>query len=134
MFECKQGECVNRITPDIAEVERLRATAPPGPILVINLIKLHAGEAARAAYAGYRREAARGGPGLVEVIHAGPAFADMCDGQEAWDYSVITRYPDFDAFAATVSTPDYQATASAFRPDAIERTIMLVTHAGPPPS
>jgi hypothetical protein len=125
---------VNRITPEIAEVERLRATAPSGPILVINLIKLHPGEAARAAYAAYRREAAHGGPGLVEIVHAGPVFADMCDGRETWDYSVITRYPDFDAFAATVSTADYQATAKAFRPDAIERTIMLVTHAGPPPS
>lgn len=124
---------MNRITPDPEDVERLRATAPDGPVLVVNLIKLHPGAQAREAYLAYRKAAAAGGPGLVEVLHAGPAFADVCDGQEQWDYVVITRYPDFDAFAATVCAEPYQATSAAWRPPAIARTIMMVTAAGAPP-
>jgi quinol monooxygenase YgiN len=126
----KREGAMNRITPDVDEVKRLRRDAPEGPILVVNLIKLRPGDTAREAYLGYRREAALGVPALVEVIHAGAAFADLCDDREQWDFVVITRYPHFDAFAATVSTPHYQATAARFRPDAIERTIMMVSPAG----
>lgn len=123
---------MNRITPDPADIERLRRDAPEGPVTIVNLIKLKPGEAALEAYLSYRRAAAAGGPGLVEVLHAGPAFADVCDDREQWDFVVITRYPDFDAFALTVSTPHYQDTAAAHRPDAIERTVMMVSGAGAP--
>ncbi|MBV9994784.1 MAG: hypothetical protein JO127_06190 [Caulobacteraceae bacterium] len=119
-----------RLTPDPVEIERLRKSAPAGPVLIVNLLKFKPGPEGRAAYQRYL-DASRQVPSAAEVIHSGPAFADVCDGAETWDHVIIARHPTFEAFAATVTHPDWQGSAASHRPEALERTIMLVTSAGP---
>jgi len=123
---------INRISPDLAEIEQLRRQAPEGPVVIINLMKFKPGAEGMAAYQRYL-DSARD-PGLpVEVIHAGPAFADVCDTGEQWDYAIVARWPSFAAFADGISSPRWQA-AAAHRPAALERTLMVVSPAGPLPA
>lgn len=116
---------MNKLTPTIEEIEALRRTVPPGPVVIVNLLKFKPG-GGRAAYARYM-EAARAAafPG-VEILHAGVAVGDVAAGED-WDYVILARYPDFDAFAGAVTHPAYQIDAAAHRPDALEKTLMLVT-------
>jgi hypothetical protein len=124
---------MGNVSPDPAELALLRADAPTGPVLIVNLIRFKPGADAVAAYRRYL-ESARDDSRPVEVIHAGPAYADTCDNAEQWDYVIIARYPSFNDFADLVTHPNWQGHAAAHRPEAVERTIMLVTSAGPLPS
>jgi hypothetical protein len=117
-----------KLTPTIEEIEALRTHVPPGPVVIVNLLKFRP-DGGREAYARYLRAAqAASFPG-VEILHAGAALRDVAAG-EPWDYVIIARYPDFAAFAGVVTHPAYQLDADAHRPAALEKTIMLVTQPG----
>lgn len=114
-----------KLTPTVEEIEALRHTIAPGPVVIVNLLKFKP-EGGRAAYARYMQEASRCAYPGVEIIHAGAAARDMGGGED-WDYVIIARYPDYHSFAAAVSDPIYQTDADAHRPAALEKTVMLVT-------
>lgn len=123
---------MNRVSPELAEIARLRSQAPEGPVVIVNMLRFKPGADGPAAYQRYL-EAARD-PGLpVEVIHAGPALADLCGAGDRWDYVIVARWPSFAAFADGVSGPGWQA-AAEHRPAALEQTLMVVSGAGPLPT
>jgi hypothetical protein len=121
-----------KLSPGLEEIEVLRKSAPAGPILVINLLRFRPGDEAKAAYGRYLAKARPAGHPDCEVIHSGPAFHDFGAG-EAWDYVIIARYPRFDDFASTVTNAAW-IDAARERPDALDRTLMIVTSAGDPAS
>lgn len=120
---------MTKLGPTREEIERLRATAPHGPVTVINLLKFRSDPDGRAAYARYLAGAAEATHPDCVLVHAGPAFHDFGAG-EAWDYVIIARYPRFDDFAWTVTQDAWQVDGARHRPDALEKTLMIVSSAG----
>lgn len=114
-----------KLTPTVEEIEALRKTIPPGPVVIVNLLKFKP-EGGREAYVRYLQEASRASYPGVEIVYAGNAVRDVGGGED-WDYVIIARYPDFDKFAAAVTAKEYQVDADAHRPAALEKTIMMVT-------
>ena len=118
-----------KLGPTRKEIEALRHKAPAGPIVVINLLKLKAGSAGRAAYRRYLEGARAAAHPDCQVLHAGPAFHDFGTGED-WDYTIIARYPRFEDFAWTVTQDAWQIDGARHRPEALERTLMVVSPAG----
>jgi len=121
---------MDKLSPTRQEIEALRARAPEGPVLVINLLKFKPGPDALAAYRRYLDLSASARHPDCTVIHIGPAFHDFGSGQD-WDYVIIASYPRFADFAWTVTHAAWERAARE-RPAALERTVMLVTSAGNP--
>lgn len=119
-----------KLTPTPHEIEALRKTAPPGPVTIVNLLKFKPGRAGRAAYRRYLNACPAVSETKVEVIYSGNAIADVGGGAD-WDYVIIARHAAFDDFADTVTESGYQVDAAAHRPDALEKTVMLVCAASP---
>ena len=117
---------MSKLGPEREEIERLRPDAPPGPIMVVNLLKFRPGAEAPQAYARYLKGAAAATHPDCRLLHAGPAFHDFGAGED-WDYVIIAHYPNFEAFAWTVSQDAWQVDGAQHRPDALERTLMIVT-------
>jgi hypothetical protein len=120
---------MTKLGPSKEEIERLRPSAPDGPIMVVNLLKFRPGEEGRQAYARYLAGAAGATHPDCRLVHAGPAFHDFGAG-ESWDYVIIAHYPRFDDFAWSVSQDAWQVDGARHRPDALEKTLMIVTPAG----
>lgn len=119
----------SKLTPTPAEIDALRNTVPPGPVTIVNLLKFKPGSAARAAYRRYMEGARPASNPDMDIVFAGPAMADVGGGED-WDYVIISRYRQFDDFARTVTHPAYQTDAAAHRPDALEKTVMIVSREG----
>ena len=119
------GRKMTKLTPTIEEIEALRKTTPPGPVVIVNLLKFKP-EGGREAYVRYLKEAARASYPGVEIVYAGTAVKDVGGGED-WDYVIIARYPDFTYFAEAVTAKAYQVDADSHRPAALEKTIMMVT-------
>lgn len=116
---------MSQLTPDLAEIEALRDTVEPGPIVMLNLLKFKPG--GRAHFAEYGAVAAplvqkAGG----EIVYAGEAGPMIVDGP-AWDLVILVRFPDIERFIEMVSHPDYQTQARAHREAALERTLWMAT-------
>lgn len=120
---------MTKLGPTLEEIERLREQAPDGPIMVVNLLKFRVGAEGRRAYARYLDGAADATHPDCALIHAGPAFHDFGAG-EGWDYVIIARYPCFEDFAWTVTQDSWQVDGARHRPDALEKTLMIVTPSG----
>jgi len=120
---------MSKLGPTRDEIEALRASAPEGPIAVINLLKFKPGPEGKAAYRRYL-EGARGATHPdVKVVHAGPAFHDFGAGED-WDYVIIAHYPRFEDFAWAVTQDAWQEDGARHRPDALEKTLMIVSPVG----
>lgn len=117
-----------KLGPTLEEIEALRAKAPSGPICVVNLLKLKPAPGGRAAYLRYLQGSRAAAHPDCQVVHAGPVFHDFGTGEE-WDYVIIARYPRFEDFAYSVTHEAWQRQAADSRPDALERTVMIVTPA-----
>lgn len=120
---------MSKLGPTREEIEALRASAPEGPIAVINLLKLRPGAEGKAAYRRYLEGAQAAAHPDCRLLHAGPAFHDFGAG-EAWDYVIIAYYPRFEDFAWTVTQGAWQHDGARHRPDALEKTLMIVSPAG----
>lgn len=118
-----------KLGPTPAEIEKLRPNAPEGPVMIVNLLKFRPGEEGRRAYGRYLAGAAGATHPDCELVHADPAFHDFGAG-ETWDYVIIARYPRFDDFAWSVTQDAWQLDGARHRPDALEKTLMLVTSVG----
>jgi len=117
-----------KLTPTPDELEALRKTAPEGPVVIVNLLKFKSGPDAHEAYRQYVAAARKGTGPRPELLYQGTAAADLTD-DGPWDYVIINRCRSFDDFATNLTSAAYQV-AAAFRPAALERTVMLVTTPG----
>ncbi|GAA3494971.1 DUF1330 domain-containing protein [Streptomyces prasinosporus] len=96
------------VDPRGADLARLVAEDPGGPVVMLNLLRF--APDGRASYEEYSRRAAAflkryGG----ELLYAGDGGTPLVaeDGQ-AWDAVLLVRYPDRAAFSRMVADPEYQ--------------------------
>ncbi|MER5994539.1 DUF1330 domain-containing protein [Streptomyces viridosporus] len=96
------------VDPRGADLARLMAEDPGGPVVMLNLLRFAPG--GRASYEEYSRRAATflkryGG----ELLYAGDGGTPLVaeDGQ-AWDAVLLVRYPDRAAFSRMVADPEYR--------------------------
>lgn len=114
-----------KLTPTVEEIDALRKTMPPGPVVIVNLLKFKP-EGGREAYVRYMKAASKASYPGVEILYTGVARKDVGGGED-WDYVILARYPNFEEFAKAVTHPAYQIDADSHRPAALEKTIMMVT-------
>ncbi|MFC5055600.1 DUF1330 domain-containing protein [Saccharothrix xinjiangensis] len=97
------------VDPRGADLKRLLAEDPGGPVVMLNLLRFAEGGAeSYREYARHLRETflpRYGG----EVLYAGVGSTVLVaeDGQ-SWDAVVVVRYPDRAAFSRMVADPGYQ--------------------------
>jgi len=117
--------------PENDTVERYRALAGTGPVVMVNLIKFKGPDEQRCCIEGLREIV---GPMLAdlgaETIYAGSAGPEVNMGDD-WDVVVLVRYPDFEAFASLVASPEWVEKAGALREETIADSRLVVMH---PPS
>jgi hypothetical protein len=117
---------MTKLTPTLEELEEMRASAPDGPVVIVNLLKFKPGQAARDAYTRYLQAASKAADPNVEILYTGAALGNVGTG-ESWDFTIIARYRRFDDFVRVVVSSAYQQDAASHRDSALERTVMLVT-------
>ena len=114
--------------PDSEAVEQFRASAQPGPVVMINLFKFKSPEDQERCLTGLRELA---GPLVAEVggerIYAGAAGPEFCVGED-WDVVLIVRYPDFKAVASLVHNPVWRDGAGKLREETLEDSRFLLTY------
>ncbi|HEU5034949.1 MAG TPA: DUF1330 domain-containing protein [Mycobacteriales bacterium] len=116
------------VDPKGADLKRLLAEDPGGPVVMLNLLRFKA-DGGRASYDEYARALsetylARYG---AEVIYAGDGSTALVaeDGQ-AWDAVLLVRYPSREAFCRMVADPEYQQ-VTRFRTEALEEAVLQAT-------
>jgi uncharacterized protein (DUF1330 family) len=117
---------MKKLSPTIEEIEVLRKTMPPGPVVMVNLLKFKP-DGGREAYARYLQAATSAMPADYRVLYCGKAGADVADGED-WDFVILVEYPSFDAFADMAVSQIYQTQAIPFRPAALEKALFMVSH------
>ncbi|WP_101257846.1 DUF1330 domain-containing protein [Streptomyces barkulensis] len=97
------------IDPTGADLKRMLAEDPGGPVVMLNLLRF--APDGRTSYEQYARHLAdrfleRYG---AEVLYAGDGATALVaeDGQE-WDAVLLVRYPSREAFCRMVADPEYQ--------------------------
>jgi uncharacterized protein (DUF1330 family) len=97
------------VDPRGADLERLLAEDPGGPVVMLNLLRFAEGGAASyEEYARHLRETFLPRYG-AEVLYAGVgSTALVAEDGRGWDAVVIVRYPDRAAFGRMVADPEYQ--------------------------
>ena len=116
---------MSKLTPDVAEIEALRSQVPPGPVVMVNLLKFKPG--GREHFNAYGAVTApliqkAGG----EVIYAG-AGGPVLAGADDWDNVILVRFADIGHFIEMTTHPSYQTEARAHREAALERTIWMAS-------
>lgn len=96
------------VDPTGADLKRLLAEDPGGPVVMLNLLRFADG--GRAAYDEY---AGAIGPFLQavggRVVYAGDtSTALVAPDDHAWDAVLLVEYPSREAFCRMVADPDYQ--------------------------
>ncbi|HWH32991.1 MAG TPA: DUF1330 domain-containing protein [Egibacteraceae bacterium] len=125
------------INPGREAFAELLARADEGPVVMLNLLKFRDdagdGETGRQAYNRYAQAI---GPMIEElggrtrwIGDTGTLLVGDPQAQD-WDAILLVEYPTRRAFADMVSRPDYLA-AHEHRERALERTLLLQTHAVP---
>jgi uncharacterized protein (DUF1330 family) len=115
------------VDPRGADLKRLLAEDPGGPVVMLNLLRFADG--GREKYAEYGRALsetylAKYG---AEVIYAGDGSTALVaeDGQ-AWDAVLLVRYPSRAAFSRMVADPDYQQ-VTHWRTEALTEAVLQAT-------
>ena len=116
---------MKKLTPTVEEMEALRATMPPGPVVVVNLLKFKA-DGGREAYSRYWQALPAFPPG-TRILYSGEAGPDLAAGED-WDFVLLVEYSDFDALAGAATRPEYQSGAASLRPDALEKTLAMISY------
>jgi uncharacterized protein (DUF1330 family) len=115
------------IDPRGADLKRLLAEDPGGPVVMLNLLRFADG--GRELYQRYADAVSErflpryGG----DILYAGAGSTALVaeDGQ-AWDAVVLVRYPSRAAFSQMVADPEYQQ-ITAWRTDALKEAVLQVT-------
>ncbi len=117
---------LDRLTPTPADLERLRVSVEPGPVVMVNLLKFKA-DGGREAY---QRYTAIAGPLFLragaEILYAGTAGPLVAEGQD-WDEIILARFDSIDRFIEMAGDPRYQTEARREREAALERTLWMVS-------
>lgn len=121
------------IHPKGADLKRLLAEDPGGPVVMLNLLRFADG--GRASYDAYIDHVAtilcpRYG---CEVLYYGEGSSALVanDGQ-AWDAVLLARYPSRQVFSQMVADPEYQE-ITHLRTVALTETVLQATiPVGPP--
>lgn len=114
------------VDPTAADLQRLLADDPGGPVVMLNLLRFKPG--GRASYDAYSEAAARflaeyGG----ELLYAGDGDdALVAEDGQAWDAVLVVRYPSRQAFCDMVADPDYQA-ITHLRSEALAEAVLQPT-------
>lgn len=115
------------VDPRGADLKRLLAEDPGGPVVMLNLLRFaEGGVGSYLEYARRLRETflpRHGG----EVLYAGTGSTALVaeDGQ-SWDAVVVVRYPDRAAFARMVADPEYQE-VTRLRTAALSEAVLQAT-------
>ncbi|QYJ03199.1 DUF1330 domain-containing protein [Nocardioides panacisoli] len=114
------------VDPTAADLQRLLAEDPGGPVVMLNLLRFKPD--GRASYDAYAEAAGRfvreyGGT----VLHSGDGDTPLVaeDGQ-AWDAVLVVHYPSRQAFADMVRDPDYRA-ITHLRTEALAEAVLQPT-------
>lgn len=125
---------MHKLSPTAAEIRKLQEEAPEGPIVMINLLKFRA-DGGREAYRRYIEvagEAVRSrGAQRPRVLYAGIVGDDFGDGED-WDFLTLAEYNDYNHYAETMLNPAYQSEAVPIRPEALEKTLFMVSYPAEP--
>ncbi len=117
---------MSKVSPNLDEINAMRKAAPPGPVVVLNLMKFRA-DGGQEAYAEYMKVVGTIVDGLgVEPLYAGMAGKDFAAGEE-WDMVLLARYPNFEAFANLMTHPTYVNEAIPHRETALEKAMLMMT-------
>lgn len=115
------------INPRGADLKRLLAEDPGGPVVMLNLLRFADG--GRPLYDEYARHLSdtfleRYG---AEVLYAGTGSTVLAaePGQE-WDAVLLVRYPNREAFSRMVADPEYQQVTS-LRTEALTEAVLQAT-------
>ncbi len=120
------------IDPRGADLKRLLAEDPGGPVVMLNLLRFADG--GRASYDEYARHLnetflARYG---AEVLYAGDGSTVLvAEEGQAWDAVLLVRYPSREAFSRMVADPEYQQ-VTRFRTEALTEAVLQATVPWPP--
>ncbi len=115
------------VDPRGADLKRLLAEDPGGPVVMLNLLRFaEGGVASYERYARHLRETFLPRYG-AEVLYAGTGSTVLAaeDGQ-SWDAVVIVRYPDRAAFSRMVADPEYQE-VTHLRTQALSEAVLQAT-------
>jgi uncharacterized protein (DUF1330 family) len=117
--------------PDGNTLERLRAQAPEGPLVVLNLLKYREPEG-REAFQRYGAITA----GLIaaaggELSFAGRAGPVLTGSDVDWDDVLIVRFPSAGAFLAMIEGETYTQQAAPLRAEALAHTVWLPMYPHP---
>ena len=114
------------VDPRGADLKRLLAEDPGGPVVMLNLLRYR--EGGRPSYESYVREIARFLDRYgAEVVYVGDGSTALVaeDGQ-AWDTVLLVRYPTRQAFSDMVADPEYQQ-ITALRTSALTEAVLQAT-------
>jgi len=116
---------VNRHLPDDEALERLRAEAPEGPVVLLNLLKyrIPGGRAAFARYSAITGPLIAGVGG--RVVFGGAAGTVLTGSEVEWDDVLIVRFPSMDSFLGMIESDTYLQNAAPIRAEALEATIWM---------
>jgi hypothetical protein len=119
----------DKLTPTRAELDELRAAVPPGPVVMINLLKFHPGGGRQAyrryLHAAYKAFDPSAGP-QPTPIYTGTAGVDLASGAD-WDFVIIAQWSSFDNFAHQQLTDGYLSDAVPLRGEALKRTLLMIS-------
>ena len=121
------------VDPRGADLKRLLAEDPGGPVVMLNLLRFaDGGRAAYDAYGGRLSETflARYG---AEVLYAGDGSTVLvAEPGQAWDAVLLVRYPSREAFSRMVADPEYQQ-VTGLRTQALTEAVLQATTPWPTP-
>jgi uncharacterized protein (DUF1330 family) len=121
---------MSAIKPTMEQFAALAAAAKTndGTVVMLNLLKFHAGEGAKeyGAYGGIASKMVNALGG--RIIYVGRCDQILIGNEDAndWDAIAVVEYPNRQAFIDMVSKPDYQK-ASEHRDAGLERTMLIAT-------
>jgi hypothetical protein len=119
---------MTKLSPTVDEIEAMRSDVPPGPVIMVNLVKFKPG-GGKDSYGKYIKTASLAATQCgtaIEILYAGKAGKDVAAGDQ-WDMVILARYPSFDAFADFVSHPIYQDEAIPLRTIGLEKALFMVS-------
>jgi hypothetical protein len=115
------------VNPTAENIRDFAASAPDGPICMLNLMRFRPGVDQGAFFAELRRinepflERAE-----AEIVYRGSAGPDFVR-DEKWDVVILVRYPNYSAFMNLVTDADWEAEAGALRKHSLAEARLILS-------
>ncbi len=116
--------------PDAATLEKVR-NSPPGPIVLLNLLKYReeGGREAFGRYGGVTAPLIQDAGG--QVLFGGKAGAVLTGSNTEWDDVLVVRFPSAEKFLGMIESETYTGQAAPIRAEALEATLWMAVHPFP---